>query len=325
MTSDDVARLTISSGALEGKDKLDEFRETFGRSVLKIEIDPLNDMPLDIEMSVRALPGLAIASGLVSAMRVRHIAKLADNDDVVLVVMHAGEAEFTQAGRNAIVRSGEGILTANGEPGAFIQPESASVTNFRLSRAALSNSVVDLDRAIARVVPARHAALRLLAAYSSVLNDQQELETAELRRAFVTHMHDLAALAVGATPEAAEAARRGGLRAARLQAIKADILAHLAQADLSIDAVARRQGLSTRYVGLLFAADHTTFTDFVLDRRLAQAYRALTDWRFAARKISLIALESGIGDLSYFNRTFRRRYGMTPSDVRRRAWDNGGG
>jgi AraC-like DNA-binding protein len=27
----------------------------------------------------------------------------------------------------------------------------------------------------------------------------------------------------------------------------------------------------------------------------------------------------GFGDLSYFNRTFRRRYGMTPTEARRRT------
>ena len=31
--------------------------------------------------------------------------------------------------------------------------------------------------------------------------------------------------------------------------------------------------------------------------------------------ISTIAFETGFGDLSYFNLAFRRRYGLTPSDV----------
>jgi AraC-like DNA-binding protein len=32
--------------------------------------------------------------------------------------------------------------------------------------------------------------------------------------------------------------------------------------------------------------------------------------------VSSVAFEVGFGDLSYFNRTFRRRFGATPSDVR---------
>lgn len=36
------------------------------------------------------------------------------------------------------------------------------------------------------------------------------------------------------------------------------------------------------------------------------------------RSISAIAFDSGFGDLSYFNNTFRRRFGATPTDVRPR-------
>jgi AraC-like DNA-binding protein len=39
----------------------------------------------------------------------------------------------------------------------------------------------------------------------------------------------------------------------------------------------------------------------------------------AERTISTIAYETGFGDLSHFNRAFRRRYGETPSDVRARS------
>ncbi|WP_283810827.1 helix-turn-helix domain-containing protein [Bradyrhizobium macuxiense] len=42
----------------------------------------------------------------------------------------------------------------------------------------------------------------------------------------------------------------------------------------------------------------------------------LIDPRSSGRSISTIAFEAGFGDLSYFNRTFRLRYGATPSDIR---------
>jgi AraC-like DNA-binding protein len=66
----------------------------------------------------------------------------------------------------------------------------------------------------------------------------------------------------------------------------------------------------------LFAYEDTSFTDFVLMRRLAKAHRLLVDPRWADRNIASIAFASGFADLSYFNRTFKRFYGATPSDIR---------
>jgi AraC-like DNA-binding protein len=37
------------------------------------------------------------------------------------------------------------------------------------------------------------------------------------------------------------------------------------------------------------------------------------------------AFEVGFGNLSYFNRSFRRRYGVTPSDMRAAARRGNGG
>jgi len=37
----------------------------------------------------------------------------------------------------------------------------------------------------------------------------------------------------------------------------------------------------------------------------------------AVRGVPDIAYDVGFGDLSYFNRSFRRRFGRTPSEVRR--------
>ena len=57
----------------------------------------------------------------------------------------------------------------------------------------------------------------------------------------------------------------------------------------------------------------------MLALRLQHAYRLLTHWRHRQRKVIDIAFTAGFTDLSYFNRSFRARFGMTPSDARAMA------
>lgn len=103
---------------------------------------------------------------------------------------------------------------------------------------------------------------------------------------------------------------------ARLIAIKADIGRNLIHGDVSLAAVAARHGLSFRSVQRLFEREALTFTGFVLSQRLAYAYQLLVGAREDDRTICDTAFDAGFNDLSYFNRTFRRRYGVTPSEVR---------
>lgn len=109
---------------------------------------------------------------------------------------------------------------------------------------------------------------------------------------------------------------RRGLAVARLIAIKADIDMNLIHGDVSLSAVAARHGLSFRSVQRLFERETLTFTGFVLGRRLAYAYWLLVGTKTDDRTICDAAFGAGFNDLSYFNRTFRRRYGVTPSEVR---------
>ena len=45
----------------------------------------------------------------------------------------------------------------------------------------------------------------------------------------------------------------------------------------------------------------------------------LNDVRYATSAISAIAFAAGFGDLSYFHRVYRRRYGATPAETRNDA------
>jgi AraC-like DNA-binding protein len=119
-------------------------------------------------------------------------------------------------------------------------------------------------------------------------------------------------------------AQSGELRAARLGAIKRDIVNNLRQNALSIHATASRHGVSVRYIHQLFAADGTSFSKFVLQQRLAAVHLMLRDARFFGRAVTAIAFEVGFDDVSSFDRAFRRRYGATPSDVRETARQRNG-
>jgi AraC-like DNA-binding protein len=166
-----------------------------------------------------------------------------------------------------------------------------------------------------RQTPAGTPVRRLLQHYVGVLENAGALATPDLRRAILIQIHDLVALP-GRAARDAEAAKTHCARAARLQAIKADAIENLGREDLLIATVAARHRLPVRYVQRLFEEDGITFTAFVLNARLARAYQLLGDLRHANLKVSVIAMEAGFRNLSYFNQSFRRRYGVAPSDVR---------
>jgi AraC-like DNA-binding protein len=317
MPDDEMKKLRITTEAFHEGDGIEAFRETFGREILGIEIDPLDGHPLDINLTLRALPGFATAAGTLSPMHNRHTTALIDNDDVVLVVMQSGIGEVNQYGRVARVNEGEAVLTANGTEATFTGLTPTRVINFRLSRNLLMPHVADLDALVARPIPKDNRVLQLLVGYATMLDNQAELATAELRHLVTTHMHGLATLLLGGGGDLGLPEQ--GLRAARLRAIKDHILGRIEHHNLTLADVARSQQISESYIRQLLAENGTTFTDFVLGGRLTRAHRMLNDPRYADRSISAVAYEAGFGDLSYFNRTFRRRYGATPSDIRKAA------
>ena len=225
----------------------------------------------------------------------------------------------SQLGRELELAPGDGVLLTNADTWSVTLTAPSRFTIMRVPATAIAPRLPDLAAATARLIPAANVALRLLVAYLAASLDIEALIAPEMTQLGVAHVHDLLAVALGARPT--DTAKGRGTRAARLDAIKADILVHLGERDLSLSAVAARHGISPVYVRKLFEGEGSSFSEFVLAERLARVHRILSDPRMSARPIGAIAIEAGFGDLSYFNRAFRRRYGAAPSDVRAGARD----
>ena len=186
-------------------------------------------------------------------------------------------------------------------------------------RAPLLATMPGLDDCFGRAVVQDSEALRLLTGYIDLFDQNSQALNGALRQLAVTHVHDLMVLTLGASRNAAEAAGGCGRRAARLHAIKSDVVNSLCEPELSLTQIAARHHVTPRYVQALFEQEGTTFSSFLLDRRLAYVHRMLRDPMRATKPISRIVYEAGFGDLSHFNRAFRRRFGATPSEVRAEA------
>lgn len=85
---------------------------------------------------------------------------------------------------------------------------------------------------------------------------------------------------------------------------------------LSPDFVATQFGISTRTLHLRFEKLEQTFGRWLLDARLEAASTALRNPGQYTCSISEIAYSCGFNDLSYFNKSFRTRFGVSPSEWR---------
>jgi AraC-like DNA-binding protein len=305
----------LSSDQFAERDRIEASREIIGRSLMKMNFELRPDVPFNVDMVFRALPDFALASGTCSAMDCLRPPELIESNDIILTVALSGESVLHVRGEEIPIGSGSAALTRTADVCRCEIKSASNVINFRFPFDKIAPQIADLDAAAMRPIPVDTEALRLLVHYAAMLKEDMVLAP-DVQSLVVNHLQDLAVLPIGGTRDAVMVAGGRGVRAARLRAIKADIVRHLTDRRLSIDAVALRHRITPRYVSMLFDGDGTTFSEFVLAQRLNHAHRLLTDLQFSGRTVSSLAFEAGFGDLSYFNRCFRRLYGATPSDVR---------
>jgi AraC-like DNA-binding protein len=310
--------LHFSTEQLPVENRISIWREEFGRQVLRLDVTPIPDVPFYAHLTMHSLPTLALASVTACGTHEQRTRELITdgNDAVGLIVNLSGPFHVATRGHDVTLGSGDAVLVSSAEPATYIHPSPGHAFALCIPHAALSGLVPDFEDQLGLLVSKSTGVLGLLTRYLCALADPQAPLCPSSHDLVTTHIHDLLAFALGAKREVREAAEERGIAAARLQAIKADILKSLGSRDLSLNALAARHRVTPRYVQRLFEREGASLTDFVLGERLARVHLLLRDARHAQRTISDIAFEVGFGDLSYFNRAFRKRFGMTPSEWR---------
>jgi AraC-like DNA-binding protein len=309
---------SFSTGDMPPEERAASVRSLRERGILHLE--PLSNLTARVEITKYALPGVKILAGTLSGLlQIGNPNDPGGQDDLFLGINLTGKSTFRQPSREVELGSGEAALFSCINDGfAAYRPTPVSFLGLRVAHKAVAPLGVNLDNGRIQAVPRNSSSLRLLETYVHFICSWEATDASELPAIMAAHVADLVALIADADL-GAPAAEICGVRAARLQAVKSDIMRNLGDCGLTIAAVAARQGVTPRYIHKLFEGEGGTFSEYVLDLRLRAAHRLLTNPRLKDRSIASVAFDSGFADLSYFNRTFRRRYSATPTEVRLNA------
>jgi AraC family transcriptional regulator, positive regulator of tynA and feaB len=94
--------------------------------------------------------------------------------------------------------------------------------------------------------------------------------------------------------------------------------ANLRQPSLGPAVIAKACGITTRHLSRMFEDRADTVSRSILRRRLERCRLDLLSRALVSRSIGEIAYYWGFNNLSHFSETFRRAYGLSPRELRRR-------
>jgi AraC-like DNA-binding protein len=311
----DFAPIRFSTGDWPERERLPRWREEFERRFMRMEIEPLAAQPpFHAEAVLQALPGVRTVSCASSAARLSRTRAMAVESDgsIGLVVNLGPKATVSQRGREVTLEAGDAFPMLTDE---VAELTSTHLLGFLLPWNTLAARVSDLTAAVMRVIPRRVEPLRLLVSYLGAVQKDGTPATPELRQSIVRHIHELAALAIGANRDI-EAVGLNAAAAARLAVALAEIAESFSDPELTVKGVARRQGVTARYLQRLLEASGTSFTARVNDLRLQRAFALLTQAHAGSCRICDIAMDVGFSDVTHFNRLFRARFGESPRGIR---------
>jgi len=318
VTATPVQMKRLSTEDIPHRERLAFVHDFVGRYIGGLRFRHLDSENVRIDLAAMRLPGeLTVGQTWFSPVhgaRARDL--LQDGREHYLLAIHNQDHELSVDGKKPVrVAAGDMTLVNEAVCSEFWFGEPQAVDVMALDRRLLATLAPRVDMEASYILPATAADMRLLAAYADSLRSSPP-SSEKAREMASRHIYDLTALVLDGFVRGGAARNESSIAAARLKLVQNDILERLPDHGLHIDAVAKRQGVTPRYIQRLFENNGTTFSDFVRERRLELAFRLLQERAPAASTITAIAYDAGFTEISSFNRAFRKRFGATPSEIR---------
>lgn len=259
---------------------------------------------------------VSAAHGVKQVSRSQRLANRAAEEFFLASIQLEGGCRVCQDGREADLKPGEFALYDTTRPYELVLDKDYQQVVLRIPRRILSRRLKGCETLTATAIAADSLPARMLVQMASAVCDEGKI------------WHPGVALDVA---DGMLSVLTGGLRTLldpvhppqtgehQLARIKAYVVEHLGDPELSIGRIAAALALSQSYLHKVFRQEGTTLERWIWARRLDACERALRDPGNADRTITDIAFAWGYSDAAHFSRSFRQRFGVTPQALRKSA------
>ncbi len=235
-------------------------------------------------------------------------------DHYQIALCGEGEIWFSSGRREITARPGDIFLVDMAQPNRTVLRSgsgSTQLTAIILQRAMLAPRLAHPDSATATLLPAHHPHARLLASHFAALTLSDETESDSVEGT-IEAIADIIAAAAGAA-DAAERVERAE-RHLYLAMIKRHIAGHLTDT-LAAGELCRQFQISRASLYRLFEADGG-LAHYISEQRLNHALQLLISSGAQDKRLIDLAVELRFSSDSTFIRAFRRKFGLTPGELR---------
>ncbi len=287
-----------------------------------VHVDVASDKRSDYHGFIREarFGAITMTDVLLSEQRIsrreRHIAKL-DKDCYYV--------EFVQHGKINILQSGESLLSNAGTGAIFSASEAYDLEcvgkvrslYLEIPRQEFAERFRKDRIPLVRTIATGRGLGRIASEFCSMLALEGAPLDAAVRARLGEELMDVLALALEMGDTDDLPADRT-VQQVRLRSVKAWIEEHLADPDLSLETIAGNNGISLRHLHYLFRPTDMSVSEWIWDRRLQRCHDMLMRSEPRPLSVTEVAYQFGFSSSSHFSTAFRRKFGISPSDLRRR-------
>jgi len=239
-----------------------------------------------------------------------------DKDQQLIVkLLVRGVARVEQDAHEVDLRPGEIVICDMARPLRMAFPHPFRTKSLVLPRRLLGLGESDLQRLTATPIRPDTTVGSLLSPFLTQLVGTAATYPSATGEVLARHVVDLLTVLVGERlhPETGDTPNATQVLLPRIQVF---IDRHLADPDLTPDAIARAHQISVRYLHKLFQTEDVTVSRWIQRRRLQECRRELARREAAGRTIAAVARQWGFTSAAHFSRVFRDAYGLSPAEWR---------